>query len=171
MGRGSRADAGRPSRDRPGAGAARGLGFAALAFLGACMRPGIEVMLGLQSFADQLAGARLVITGEGALDTQTLHGKAPAGVARATAAQAPGVPVIAVAGTCSLSPGQLRSAGLAGAYTLADIEPDPARCRAQAGPLLEQLAGRVADDWLGELPAHVSAAARPGRRTARRSGW
>ena len=139
---------GRPARDRPGAGAAGGLGFAALAFLGATMRPGIEVMLGLHSFADQLAGARLVITGEGALDEQTLHGKAPAGVARAAAAYAPGVPVIAVAGTCSLTAAQLRSAGFAGAYALTDIEPDPARCRELAGPLLEQLAARVAGDWL-----------------------
>jgi glycerate 2-kinase len=140
---------GRVSRDCPGSGAAGGLGFAALAFLGATMRPGIEVMLGLLSFATRLPGARLVVTGEGALDAQTLHGKAPAGVARATAAHAPGVPVVAVAGTCSLSPDQLRSAGLARAYALADIEPDPVRCREQAGPLLEELAGRVAHDWLG----------------------
>ena len=139
---------GRVSRDDPGAGAAGGLGFAALAFLGATMRPGIEVMLGLHSFAARLAGAGLVVTGEGALDAQTLHGKAPVGVARAAAAYAPGVPVVAVAGTCSLSPGQLRSAGIARAYALADIEPDPVRCREQAGPLLEELAGRVARDWV-----------------------
>jgi glycerate kinase len=53
-----------------------------------------------------------------------------------------------VAGICSLTAGQLRSAGLAGAYALADMEPDLARCREQAGPLLEELAGRVARDWL-----------------------
>jgi glycerate kinase len=134
-------------RAEPGAGAAGGLGFAALAFLGATMRPGIELMLDLVSFAGRLSGASLVITGEGALDSQTLYGKAPAGVARATAAAAPGVPVVAVAGICSLSAGQLRSAGMAGAYALADIEPDLARCREQAGPLLEELAARVARDW------------------------
>jgi glycerate 2-kinase len=139
---------GQVSRDKQGAGAAGGLGFAMLAFLGAAMRPGIEVMLGLLSYPGRLAGAQLVVTGEGALDAQTLHGKAPAGVARATAAHAPRVPVVAVAGICSLSPGQLRSAGIERAYALADIEPDPARCREQAGPLLEELAGRVAADWL-----------------------
>ncbi len=139
---------GRPSRDRAGAGAAGGLGFAALAFLGADARPGIEVLLGLLSFADRLPGARLVVTGEGALDAQTLRGKAPAGVARAVAAHAPEVPVVAVAGTCSLSVSQLRSAGFAQTYALADLEPDPARSRDQAGPLLEELAGRVARDWL-----------------------
>jgi glycerate kinase len=115
---------GRGLRDDAGAGAAGGLGFAALAFLGARTRPGIELMLDLLSFAGHLPGARLVITGEGALDTQTLHGKAPVGVARATAAAAPGVPVVAVAGICSLTADQLRSAGIAAAYALADIEPD-----------------------------------------------
>jgi glycerate 2-kinase len=139
---------GRGLRDVPGAGAAGGLGFAALAFLGARMRPGIELMLDLLSFAGHLPGARLVITGEGALDTQTLHGKAPAGVARATAVAAPGVPVVAVAGICSLTADQLRSAGIAEAYALADIEPDLARCREQAGPLLEELAAIVARDWI-----------------------
>ena len=100
-------------RDEPGAGAAGGLGFAALGFLGAAVQPGIELMLDLLGFADRLSGARLVVTGEGALDEQTLHGKAPAGVARAAAAAAPDLPVVAVAGVCSLSSDQLRSAGIA----------------------------------------------------------
>jgi len=140
--------AGFRKRDEPGAGAAGGLGFAALGFLGAVMQPGIELMLDLLSFGEHLPGARLVITGEGALDRQTLHGKAPAGVARAAAAAVPDVPVVAVAGVCSLTPDQLRSAGIARAYALADIEPDLARCRAQPGPLLEELAGLIARDWL-----------------------
>ena len=140
--------AGFRKRDEPGAGAAGGLGFAALGFLGAVMQPGIELMLDLLSFGEHLPGARLVITGEGALDRQTLHGKAPAGVARAAAAAVPDVPVVAVAGVCSLTPDQLRSAGIARAYALADIEPDLARCREQPGPLLEELAGLIARDWL-----------------------
>jgi glycerate kinase len=139
---------GRVSRDEHGAGAAGGLGFAALAFLGATMRPGIELMLDLLSFAGHLPGAQLVITGEGALDTQTLHGKAPVGVARATAAVTPDLPVVAVAGVCSLTPEQLRSAGISAAYALTDIEPDLNRCREQAGPLVEDLAERLAHDWI-----------------------
>ena len=139
---------GRVKRHDRGAGAAGGLGFAALMFLGATMRPGIEVMLGLASFAHRLADARLVITGEGALDTQTLHGKAPAGVARAAAAVVPDVPVVAVAGMCSLTDAQLRAVGIARAYALTDLELDLARCRDQAGPLLEDLAERIAHDWI-----------------------
>ncbi|OSC57368.1 glycerate kinase, partial [Streptomyces sp. 4F] len=66
----------------PGAGAAGGIGFGAM-LLGARFRPGIEVMLDVLGFAPALERADLVITGEGSLDEQTLHGKAPAGVASA----------------------------------------------------------------------------------------
>jgi glycerate kinase len=136
-------------REAAGAGAAGGLGFAALLFLGARMRPGISLLLDMVSFSRYLDGARLVITGEGSLDTQSLHGKAPVGVARAAAAHHPAVPVVAVAGVCTLRPDQLREAGIAAAYALTDIEPDVARCRANAGPLLERLAARLSGDWLG----------------------
>jgi glycerate kinase len=136
-------------RDAPGAGAAGGLGFAALLFLGARMRPGIELLLEMVSFGQQLDGARLVITGEGSLDEQTLHGKAPVGVARAAAGHDPAVPVVAVAGRCTLSKAQLREAGIAAAYPLTDLEPDLDRCIADAGPLVERAAGQIAADWLG----------------------
>ena len=137
-----------PVRDAAGAGAAGGLGFAALLFLGARMRPGIELLLELASFGSRLDGARLVITGEGSLDAQTLHGKAPVGVARAAAAHDPAVPVVAVAGRCTLTTDELRKAGIDRAYALADIEPDINRCIAEAGPLVERLAERIAADWL-----------------------
>jgi glycerate kinase len=137
-----------PVRDAPGAGAAGGIGFAALLFLAARMRPGIELLLELAAFGSRLDGARLVITGEGSLDAQTLRGKAPAGVARAAAAHDPAVPVVAVAGRCTLTPDELRAAGIARAYALSDIEPDLARCLAEAGPLVEVLATRIAGDWL-----------------------
>jgi glycerate 2-kinase len=140
---------GRTARESAGAGAAGGLGFAALLFLGARPRPGISLLLEMLSFDERLDGARLVITGEGALDAQTLRGKAPLGVASAAAAHSPAVPVVAVAGVCTLSAAQLRAAGIAAAYALADIEPDPARSMAEAGPLVERLAERIATDWLG----------------------
>jgi glycerate 2-kinase len=135
-------------RDAAGAGAAGGLGFAALLFLGARMRPGIELLLEMVSFGQHLDGARLVITGEGSLDQQTLHGKAPVGVARAAAGHDPAVPVVAVAGRCTLSKAQLREAGIAAAYPLTDLEPDLDRCIADAGPLVERAAEQIAADWL-----------------------
>ena len=138
-------------RDHPGAGAAGGVGFAALAVLGAQMRTGIELVLDLVGFADQLAGATLVVTGEGALDEQTLRGKAPAGVA--AAARRAGVPVVAVAGKVALGRDEMDRAGIAAAYALTDIEPDVQRCLAEAGPLLEDLARRLAEDRLKEETA------------------
>ena len=140
--------AARPARDAPGAGAAGGIGFAALLFLGAWMRPGIDLLLELASFGPRLDRARLVITGEGSLDPQTLHGKTPVGVARAAAAHDPAVPVVAVAGRSLLSAAELRGAGIAGAYALTDIEADVTRCMTEAGPLLERLAEAIAADWL-----------------------
>jgi len=133
-------------RDSPGAGAAGGVGFAALALLGATLRPGIDLILDLVDFHDQLVGATLVITGEGSLDEQTLHGKAPAGVS--SAAVAAGIPVVAVCGRNLLSDGQLRASGIVAAYSLLEIEPDPARCMADAGRLLERLAETIAADQL-----------------------
>lgn len=132
----------------PGAGAAGGVGFAALSVLQAQLRPGIELILELIDFDTLLPGAALVITGEGSLDRQSLHGKAPIGVATAAARQ--GVPTIAVAGRSSLSKQELQTGGLAAAYPLTSIEPDPAISIANAGRLLEELvATAVAPDWLG----------------------
>jgi len=133
-------------RDSAGAGAAGGVGFAAIALLGAQLRPGIDLMLELVEFHRQLAGARLVVTGEGSLDEQTLHGKAPAGVA--AAARAAGIPVVAVCGRSLLTTEQLTAAGISAAYSLNDLEPDMQRSMTNAAPLLEQLAGRIAAEHL-----------------------
>lgn len=133
-------------RDHPGAGAAGGVGLAALAVLGAELRSGIELVLDLVGFHDLLAGADLVVTGEGALDEQTLHGKAPAGVA--AAAGRAGVPVVAVCGVNRLDPARMRAAGIEAAYALADIEPDLQRCLTDGIPLLERLGERIAAEHL-----------------------
>ncbi|WP_333777079.1 glycerate kinase [Streptomyces sp. IBSBF 3136] len=130
----------------PGAGAAGGIGYGAL-LLGARFRPGIEVMLDVLGFAPALERAGVVITGEGSLDEQTLHGKAPAGVA--AAARAAGRTVVAVCGRLALSQEALLGAGIARAYPLTSVEPDVARCIADAGPILERVAERIARDLLG----------------------
>jgi glycerate kinase len=129
----------------PGAGAAGGLGYGALV-LGARFRPGIEVMLDVLGFAAALEKATLVITGEGSLDEQTLHGKAPAGVA--AAARAAGKEVVAVCGRLALPPKALGRAGIRRAYPLTEVEPDLARCIADPGPILERVAERIGRDFL-----------------------
>ena len=65
----------------PGAGAAGGLGWALLGFLGARMRPGVELVAETVGLDAAVAVADLVLTGEGSVDAQTLRGKTPAGVA------------------------------------------------------------------------------------------
>ena len=80
----------------PGAGAAGGMGAGAVAFLGGQLCSGIQVLLDLVGFDRMLAGADLVITGEGCIDGQSAQGKVISGVARR--AQAAGVPVLAFGG-------------------------------------------------------------------------
>ncbi|TMR40614.1 glycerate kinase [Actinomadura geliboluensis] len=140
----------RTARDLPGAGTSGGVGFAALTFLGATIEPGPALLLDLLGFADRARGARLVVTGEGVLDTRSLRGSAPIGVARAAARA--GAPVIAVAGRRGLTGEQLRKARIQAAYALADIEPDEERRVRRAGPLLEQLTVAIADEWLPVRP-------------------
>ena len=83
-------------RNSPGAGAAGGMGFALMAYLNATMRPGADLLLDLLDFDRQVAGADLVITGEGSADRQTLMRKLPLCVMRR--ARANGVPTVLLAG-------------------------------------------------------------------------
>ncbi len=108
--------------------------------------PGSRCCSTSSGFADALARADLVITGEGSLDAQSLHGKAPVGVA--SAARRRGIPVAAVCGRLTLSAAELDAAGIARAYALSELEPDLARCIAEAGPLLERTAAALARDFL-----------------------
>mgnify|MGYP002514942343 CR=1 FL=1 len=79
-----------------GAGAAGGLGGGFKALLGARLEPGIDMVLNAMQFDKIISGSDLVITGEGRIDRQTTMGKAPSGVLRA--AQAQGIPVVAIGG-------------------------------------------------------------------------
>jgi glycerate kinase len=92
----ARAATGRDVAGRPGAGAAGGLGAGLLFFTPARLRPGVEVVLEAAGFDRRVAGAALVITGEGRTDAQTAMGKAPMGVAAAAARH--GVPVVCLSG-------------------------------------------------------------------------
>lgn len=140
---------GRDLAAAPGAGAAGGTGFAALAVLGAVLRPGIDVVLDALDADARLRDARLVVVGEGRLDESSLHGKAPVGVARRVP---PGVPVVAVSGQCDVPADRLAEAGIAGCRTLLDeAGGDVARAMAEAGSLLERVGHRLAKA-LDEVP-------------------
>jgi glycerate kinase len=135
----------------PGAGAAGGTGFAALAYLGAELRSGIDLVLELIGFDAALTGTGLVITGEGSLDGQSLSGKAPVGVARAAGRR--GVAVAAVAGRVLLTDAELAAAGFTAVFSLTAMEPDPALSIARVGSLLEQVGQQIA---VGPLVAAAS---------------
>ncbi|MCG6658217.1 glycerate kinase [Halomonas campisalis] len=109
---------GEDHRELPGAGAAGGMGFAARTFLGAELRPGIELVMDQVGFEARLAAADLVITGEGQLDGQSLAGKTPIGIARC--ARAHGVPVVVLAGRLGEGWQVAHAEGVTAAFALAD---------------------------------------------------
>ncbi|NMZ64012.1 glycerate kinase [Pseudomonas oryzihabitans] len=136
---------GRDVSEQPGAGAAGGVGFAALAFLQATFRPGIEVVAELVGLEEALEGADLAVTGEGRLDGQTLRGKTPAGVLRL--AQRHGVPVVAVAGSLGEGYDALYQQGLAAAFSLVPGPLSLEEALAQAEGLLERTARDIGRLW------------------------
>lgn len=105
-------------REHPGAGAAGGMGFAARAFLGASLRPGIELVMEQAGFYERLEQADLVITGEGQLDGQSLAGKTPIGIARAAASRR--IPCVVLAGRLGQEWQAAYDEGVTAAFALAD---------------------------------------------------
>jgi glycerate kinase len=141
-------------RTAPGAGAAGGVGFAALAVLHARMRPGIELILDLIELDRHLASARAALTGEGSLDQQSLRGKAPVGVCRRAGARR--VPTFAVAGVSTLNPAEAHTVGFAGVYTLRNTEPDERRSLRRAAALLTTVTEQLArEQWANPAVARA----------------
>ncbi|HQU57754.1 MAG: glycerate kinase [Phaeodactylibacter sp.] len=126
----------------PGAGAAGGLGAGAMAFLGASLRPGIAAVMELSGFDARLADADLVITGEGKIDRQTLHGKLIYGITRR--AQAQGVPVIALCGALLASPEEIEAIGLKAAFCIQNRPLSLAEALPETALNLERTAHQVA---------------------------
>jgi len=87
-------------RDEAGAGAAGGLGFGLMAFCGARLHPGVEVVMDAVGLVERIARADLVVTGEGSLDAQSLRGKTPAGVLEACGLAE--LPAVIVCGRASI---------------------------------------------------------------------
>ena len=83
------------------------------------------------------------MTGEGALDEQTLRGKAPAGVAEAAVRE--GVPVVAVVGRSRLDDARAKQAGFDAVYALVDEAGSEQEALARPGPLLERIGARIAE--------------------------
>lgn len=127
----------------PGAGAAGGLGYAFLAYTGATLTPGIELILDAVGLEEELSGADVVVTGEGRLDFQTAMGKAPVGVARL--AKKYNAKVIAFAGSVTKEATACNNEGidaffpiLRGVCTLAEAM-DPVAARNNMTATVEQV--------------------------------
>ncbi len=134
----------------PGAGAAGGLGFAMIAFFGATLRPGAELVLEATGLRRRLAGADLCITGEGRLDASSLHGKAPIGVARLC--RELGVKCVALVGSVGEGAEAARDEGLTEYLALQDASMSIEHCLQNAGTLLADAAEKKTRQMLTILP-------------------
>jgi glycerate kinase len=130
------AQLGRDVAQQPGAGAAGGLGYGAVAFLGAQLRRGIEIVLDMTGFDAAARAADLIITGEGHLDGQSAQGKLIQGLC----GRAQGTPVIAFCGKLSATPDQIETIGLKAAYCINREEKPLAEMLADTAMNLERTA-------------------------------
>ena len=138
----TQASVGRDFRDVPGAGAAGGLGFGLMAYLGAALRPGVDIVAEVRQLRGALAAADICLTGEGRIDEQTLRGKTVHGVARC--AREAGLPTLAFAGVidAAVEP-SLAEHGIACAIPIVDGPMSLERALRDAPLLLERAATRV----------------------------
>ena len=137
-------DLGLDVADIPGAGAAGGLGAGLLAFCGAKLEPGVDIVMDAVRLRDRMCQADLCFTGEGRMDGQTAHGKTPSGVARIAAEF--DVPVIAIAGSLSDDAAALRAVGFHAMFdtVTAPLALDEAMCPERTQQALTFVAGEVA---------------------------
>jgi len=126
----------------PGAGAAGGLGGGLMAFLGASLVRGFDMVAETVLLDKSISCADLVITGEGKMDAQTRYGKTPYGVARM--AQRYGKPVIAVAGTLEADSGELYKEGFSLIMPIQEKPTDLVSAIKDAARLLENTGARIA---------------------------
>ncbi|CAA7602481.1 glycerate 3-kinase [Acididesulfobacillus acetoxydans] len=129
----------------PGGGAAGGLGAGLVGLLGASLRSGSEIVLEAAGAREKMAGADLVLTGEGKTDFQTGFGKVPAGVA-AYARQA-GVPVLVLSGAVEGDPNLLAAAGIEACLSIAEGPTSLGEALSRAEAQLERAVWRTLLVW------------------------
>lgn len=129
--------------ETPGAGAAGGLGYGLMSFLGATMEPGIDIFERHARLSGRIRQSQLVLTGEGALDAQTLMGKGVGEIANIC--QRHGVPCLGLAGFVP-DPEQAK-AKFAGTWALTPHFTDKESAMREPGLWLERLAAKAAQEW------------------------
>lgn len=128
--------AGKSVSRMPGGGAAGGLGAALVAFCGAKLVPGFPLIAQMIGLEEKVAASDLVLTGEGRMDGQSLHGKAPVGLARMSKRH--GVPVVAFAGAVGEDVERLEAEGIAAVIPIVDGPIPPEEAMRRGGELLER---------------------------------
>ncbi|MCL2110947.1 MAG: glycerate kinase [Clostridiales bacterium] len=136
-----RTDLGKDVADIPGAGAAGGLGAGSIAFLGAELKRGVDIVIDVTGLAEKLKGASLLITGEGCTDIQTLSGKTVHGVAML--AKSLGVPVVVISGSLAAGCEELLGCGVVKLYALMEDGVGLDEAMRDGAALLEKRAERA----------------------------
>ncbi len=132
--------------DIPGAGAAGGMGAALLGFTSAQLKPGIDIVIETVNLDNKVSDADLVITGEGRIDWQTVHGKTPMGVAQT--AKKYDVPVVALAGCVGDNYQAVYQYGIDAVFVAIPRAFDLPTAFSEAAVNLENLAENVARIWM-----------------------
>mgnify|MGYP006276933589 CR=1 FL=1 len=127
--------------DTPGAGAAGGLGAGLLAFLNAELKPGIDIVIQASGIREEVKSVDLVITGEGQLDSQTIHGKTPIGVAKV--AKKYSKPVIGVAGSLGQGAEKVYNHGIDAIFSIVNSPMELEESLKRGGELLEKLGNNI----------------------------
>ncbi|MCH6268016.1 glycerate kinase [Neobacillus citreus] len=135
--------------DKPGAGAAGGIGGAFQAFFPAETRRGIDIVIEYTKLAEKLDGAQCVFTGEGQTDFQTASGKTPMGVAQE--AKKLGIPVFVLAGSIGKGIEQLYEHGISSVHSIINAPMTLKEAMDRGAELLEQTAEQVLRTYLASL--------------------
>lgn len=131
--------------DVPGAGAAGGLGGGLLAFMQAELSRGVDIIMEAAKLSDIIAGADLVITGEGKIDGQTIFGKTPIGVAKT--AKKHGVPVIGIAGNVAGDSDAVHEYGIDAIFSIVPGAVSLQEAFLHADKFVERTARNIAAVW------------------------
>lgn len=131
--------------DVPGAGAAGGLGGGLLAFMQAELSRGVDIVMEAAKLSDIIAGADLVITGEGKIDGQTIFGKTPIGVAKT--AKKHGVPVIGIAGNVAGDSDAVHEYGIDAIFSIVPGAVSLQEAFLHADKFVERTARNIAAVW------------------------
>ena len=133
---------GRNIAAEPGAGAAGGLGAAFIGLIDAVLKPGIDLVIEIVELAKSLVDVDLVITGEGRVDRQTIHGKTPVGVAKI--AKSHNLPVICIAGSVEDGADIIHQFGVDEIYSVIEGDYDLTEALIESGHKLTQAAQKIA---------------------------